>query len=753
MTELAHGHGIPHAYETEESHERTAGKGKPRHNAPDVARRAEEPSAGQSGSMAPDSGGRDDGGVAREALRPLVEHPKVASDVKKLPKEIQSAYHSRVDSLRRGESHPSTHALGGPFKGSGWQATRLNFQYRMVHKHIGDELHVLSAGNHDETYEMGARRMGKTAAIRMVPPEEYRKFAYPDYYPKARTPNSLAAHFKKTSPEYYEKAKKDVQENGFSTPALARWKDNRGNPLKRPIMMDGHHRAAIAHELGIHLPVGDYDDNEDYQAASEAGREWFKENQRPTDDMVRHGAYWMPTQRLFGPTYGLDHRLFDEKHELRTDVRKYILETLNSFWKPRYGLSWDQWARVYFAGSEASEWTSPTLEGNNDFDILIGVDYDKYRANGSRKDAGKTDLQITDELNEGFRKGLMPRTQPVWIPVKLDEWHHQPPSHQNSLQNSSSDIGTIPPPLLPASPASMVSKSARYADISNSREYPEDERTGVRNRISRAESVEQQKGLYSGFAGPAGSPGSGSTPFEVGMDSRRSNSQKSLRSKEGAAASVGGMTSASRLITTTDAAPGLGHAGSVSEGSSARDATRPSLTSVNPIFAPRSNGWTAESPPPAPEGWVYIGPFDNTFFINPHSYDIRDIRPYAAYDVTNNRWAVKPPHLPEWNTKSFPEGKGLEREIRGILDMAKGILAMPEPYRTQNGKALWEFVHSNRSDAFGPQGEGWYDPRNVIEKALDQAGLMQQLWAVMDNARKNPHLLDSPTGWSNNPGR
>lgn len=276
----------------------------------------------------------------------------------------------------------------------------------------------------------------------------------------------------------------------------------------------------------------------------------------------------MPTQRLFGRTYGLDHRLFDGE-QLRPDVRKYILETLNSFWKPHYGLSWDQWARVYFAGSEASEWTSENLEGNNDFDILVGVDYNAYRANGSRKDAGKTDLQITDELNEGFRNGLNPRTANAMIMVD------------------------------------------------------------------------------------------------------------------------GKLT----------------------------------------------------------------GPWDNTWYVNPHSYDIREIRPYAAYDVTDDKWAVKPPHLPEWNTKAFPEGKGLEREIRGILDMAKGILAMPEPYRTQNARALWEFVHSNRSDAFGPQGEGWYDPRNVIEKALDQAGLMKRLWALMDNARKDPHLLDSPAGWSNDPGR
>lgn len=290
--------------------------------------------------------------------------------------------------------------------------------------------------------------------------------------------------------------------------------------------------------------------------------------QRATASKADGFVRGMPTRRLFGPTHGLDHRLFDGE-KLRPQVRAYILETLNGFWKPRYGLSWDQWARVYFAGSEASEWTSETLEGNNDFDILIGVDYDAYRANGSRKDARKTNEEITDELNEGFRKGLNPRTTNATIMVDGE------------------------------------------------------------------------------------------------------------------------------------------------------------LT----------------------------GPWDNTWYVNKDSYDIREIRPYAAYDVTADKWVVKPPHLPEWSTNAFPEGKGLAREIRGIIDMAKGILAMPEPYRTQNGRALWEFVHANRSDAFGAQGEGWWDARNVIEKALDQAGLMQQLWVLMDKARQDPHVLDSPAGWSNDPGR
>jgi hypothetical protein len=146
-----------------------------------------------------------------------------------------------------------------------------------------------------------------------------------------------------------------------------------------------------------------------------------------------------------------------------------------------------------------------------------------------------------------------------------------------------------------------------------------------------------------------------------------------------------------------------------------------------------------------------IGPFDLTWFANIEGWDIARIKPYAAYDVVEGAWIVKPPDLPDWSMVSFPEGPGMAEEIKGMIEAAEGILAMPEPYRTQNGAAFWEFVHANRSDAFGPQGEGWYDPRNVIEKALSQKGLMDALWACHQRAITDPASLSAPADWSNSP--
>lgn len=273
----------------------------------------------------------------------------------------------------------------------------------------------------------------------------------------------------------------------------------------------------------------------------------------------------LPAQRLFGPTYGLDHRLFDGER-LKPEVRAHILRTLGSFWSTRYGSSWPEWSRVYFAGSEASEWTDPEREGNNDFDVLVGIDYDSFRAHLPQF-AAHTDQEITDQVNAEFKAQLDPVTDPCFITV---------------------------------------------------------------------------------------------------------------------------------------------------------------------------------------DG-VETGPWSNTWYCNPHSYDIRDIRPYAAYDVGADEWAVKPPHLPDWDITRFPEGTSTVDAIRAITAYAQAVLDMPEPYRTQMGAELWDFIHSNRSNAFGPEGEGWWDLRNVLEKALDQEGLWQRLWEIKHRSVTDPMSLATPAGWSNDP--
>lgn len=274
----------------------------------------------------------------------------------------------------------------------------------------------------------------------------------------------------------------------------------------------------------------------------------------------KEARYTAPTRRLFGPTYGLDTRLWDGE-QLKPTIRDSIIRQFTEFCERHGYRDWPRWAKIVFFGSEASEWTSKSLHGNNDFDLSIGIHYFSFRLH-YHPDLYTSDADIAARFTEEMHAELN------------DPQHHFP---------------------------------------------------GV-------------EGVY-----------------------------------------------------------------------------------------------------------------DQTWFANLQGWDIAEIRPYAAWDVVAEMWLVRPPHLPDWSLKDFPEGAGIAEEVKGMVQAAEGILAMPEPYRTQNGAAFWEFVHANRSDAFGPNGEGWWDPRNVIEKALDQKGLMQKLFECHRRAAEDPTSLAAPADWSNSP--
>jgi GNAT superfamily N-acetyltransferase len=126
-------------------------------------------------------------------------------------------------------------------------------------------------------------------------------------------------------------------------------------------------------------------------------------------------------------------------------------------------------------------------------------------------------------------------------------------------------------------------------------------------------------------------------------------------------------------------------------------------------------------------GKVKVGPWSATFYVNPNSYDIRVIKPYAAYDLTNDEWAVKPVEAAEGHNFTPTEWYYFE----GVAAEIMATLQLPEPARSNKAKHLWEFIHTNRNKAFRPDGQGVFDYRNVVEKYLDQLGL----WQPLVNAR------------------
>lgn len=107
-----------------------------------------------------------------------------------------------------------------------------------------------------------------------------------------------------------------------------------------------------------------------------------------------------------------------------------------------------------------------------------------------------------------------------------------------------------------------------------------------------------------------------------------------------------------------------------------------------------------------------------TFYVNPNSWDIRKIKPYAAYDITRRRWIVEPVHPPsDWGPEKLPSAFWDEAE--SIVKQVHAIEAMPEPMRSGRAAALFDYLHSDRRRAFGPHGTGVYDPGNATWKYLD----------------------------------
>ena len=111
--------------------------------------------------------------------------------------------------------------------------------------------------------------------------------------------------------------------------------------------------------------------------------------------------------------------------------------------------------------------------------------------------------------------------------------------------------------------------------------------------------------------------------------------------------------------------------------------------------------------------------FSLTWFVNPKAWDIRNIHPYAAYNVTDDEWAVHPLEVPkDWSAKSLPESYWSYAE--SLLNEIKAIGQLPPEERHRMAANLFEELHNHRSDAFSDEGKGLFDLSNIVEKFLDQ---------------------------------
>ena len=152
--------------------------------------------------------------------------------------------------------------------------------------------------------------------------------------------------------------------------------------------------------------------------------------------------------------------------------------------------------------------------------------------------------------------------------------------------------------------------------------------------------------------------------------------------------------------------------------------------------------------------------YEVTFFWNPGTgKDIRNIHPYAAYDVVTGTWAVPPPQLPENPRDLYPaswyQSAAADTDAADALSEAYGrhlgTLASSAPdtpdYHNASSalnvvvakaRALWEDIHLGRREAFGPQGHGYGDYHNFrwqVAKESGAAQVFRLIAAAGDEAR------------------
>ena len=156
----------------------------------------------------------------------------------------------------------------------------------------------------------------------------------------------------------------------------------------------------------------------------------------------------------------------------------------------------------------------------------------------------------------------------------------------------------------------------------------------------------------------------------------------------------------------------------------------------------------------------YLNEFELTFYVNTKT-DIREIKPYAAYSLTDNNWTVEPtdsqPRVSEaWDKK-------IQRDVTfsvEILDRYTDALSKigsatnssarlnaeaALKLAVEQGAALFETIHHGRGAAFSPIGQGYMDYDNYRWQAGKRSGVIQALKQLKDISTKTRQQFEAQT--------
>lgn len=164
-----------------------------------------------------------------------------------------------------------------------------------------------------------------------------------------------------------------------------------------------------------------------------------------------------------------------------------------------------------------------------------------------------------------------------------------------------------------------------------------------------------------------------------------------------------------------------------------------------------NEGFRADLQPDTAE---FLDAFELTFYVNVQT-NILNIKPYAAYSVTEDDWSVKPTmetaeRKPDWDVRvQRDHSMAIEIFSRYTQALNKMQAAQNAPARlnaqteitlaASQASALYDDIHHGRRAAFSESGSGYLDYANYRWQANKDSGIvagLKKLKDLSDNAKK-----------------
>jgi hypothetical protein len=157
--------------------------------------------------------------------------------------------------------------------------------------------------------------------------------------------------------------------------------------------------------------------------------------------------------------------------------------------------------------------------------------------------------------------------------------------------------------------------------------------------------------------------------------------------------------------------------------------------------------------------------YEVTYYLNPtvedDDFSITQIKPYAAYNLTEDHWVTMPESNPvrdipsEYEDQASANRMEAETLVR-FYEMHRATLASEQPHSPRwhnamtglhtvagEARALFDQIHTNRKQAFNAQGEGYHDFYNYQWQAAKRDGIVQKLNQIAQAADAEQELVDT----------